>query len=107
MNGPCTARCYEAHSRSSASLVRCRTSWSYDTRWILGARQDDVLARSDPATAGKVTRGVALLATNRTSLLRNGLTQGIETPADTADNLPPAGFHRAGTSTFYGAYVRC
>ncbi|HEU4979369.1 MAG TPA: hypothetical protein VFT42_10770 [Solirubrobacteraceae bacterium] len=78
-----------------------------DTRWILGARQDDVLARSDPATAGKVTRGVALLATNRTSLLRNGLTQGIETPADTADNLPPAGFHRAGTSTFYGAYVRC
>jgi hypothetical protein len=78
-----------------------------DTRWILDARADRVLARSDPATAGKLTRGVALLATNRTSLLRNGLTQGIDTPADTADNLPPAGFRRAGASTFYGAYVRC
>jgi hypothetical protein len=79
-----------------------------DTRWILGARQDQVLARSDPSTTPKLARGgVALLATNRTSLLRNGLTQGINTAADTDDNLPPAGYRRAAASTFYGAYARC
>jgi hypothetical protein len=78
-----------------------------DTRWILGARESQVVARSDPDQARRIGRGVALLATNRASLLRNGFTQGVQTPADTADNLPPAGFLRAATSTFYGAYVRC
>jgi hypothetical protein len=26
---------------------------------------------------------------------------------ETADNLPPAGYLRAATSQYYGAYVRC
>jgi hypothetical protein len=78
-----------------------------DTRWILDASASQVVARSDPKQARRITHGVALLATDRTSLLRSGFTQGILTTADTFDNLPPAGFLRAATSTFYGAYVRC
>ena len=45
-----------------------------DTRWVLKAGVDGVIARSDPASKPKLARGVAVYATNRQSLLRQGFT---------------------------------
>src|SRR3954466_15241018 len=40
-----------------------------DTRWVLKAGVDDVIARSDPAQRNRIRRGVAVYATSRASLL--------------------------------------
>jgi hypothetical protein len=78
-----------------------------DSRWILDASVSKVIARSDATQRGRIHRGVAIYATNRMSLLRSGFTSGVETPQDTADNLPMAGFTWVAATAYYGAYVRC
>jgi hypothetical protein len=78
-----------------------------DSRWILDAPVDKVVARSDASQRDRIHRGVAIYATNRLSLLRSGFTAGEETPQDTANNLPMAGFTWVAATSYYGAYVRC
>jgi hypothetical protein len=79
-----------------------------DTRWILGvdAKVNDVIARSDPTQVARARKGgVAMLTTNRSSLLRQALVDDT----DTVQNLvPPAGFSGPiAESGFYSAYVKC
>ncbi|MFP5363899.1 MAG: hypothetical protein ACLGI5_14340 [Thermoleophilia bacterium] len=79
-----------------------------DVRWILDGSQADVLARSNVRSrenpAPPPRRGVVILVHNRPAIFK----QAFVTDADeSADNLPPAGYLRAATSQYYGAYVRC
>ena len=78
-----------------------------DSRWILNAPVTKVIARSDATQRARIHRGVAIYATNRLSLLRSGFTAGVETPQDTANNIPMAGFTWVAATAYYGAYVRC
>ena len=48
-----------------------------DTRWVLKAGVDDVIARSDPDSKGRIGRGVAVYATTRQALLRQGFAPEI------------------------------
>ena len=74
-----------------------------DVRWILDRPRSGVVARSSDEV-GEPRRGVALLVHDRPALFK----QALVTDADeAADNLPPAGFTRAATSRYYGAYVHC
>jgi hypothetical protein len=75
-----------------------------EARWILDTGERDVLARSDAAQQRRIQRGVALYTTNRSSLLRQAL---VEKSDDPLDSVPMAGFERAATERYYGAYVRC
>jgi len=89
-----------------------------DARWVLGLGADDVLARSGVTeknpdgtlterakrTRVVIRRGVALYATDRSSLLRQAL---VEPSDDPANSLPLPGFARRVTSRYYGAYVGC
>ncbi len=76
-----------------------------DVRWVLDARVDAVLARSDPDSAGARGSGVALLTTNRSAILRQAL---VEDTDKTETILPPAGFDGPfGTSGFYSVFTRC
>ena len=75
-----------------------------DVRWLTGGSVAEVLARSDPDSEGRLGRGVALLVTDRTALLRQAL---VEAGDDPMTSVPPAGFVRVATSEHYGAYVRC
>ncbi len=79
-----------------------------DVRWILDRPKGGVLARSNVRSkknaAPPPTRGVVILVHNRPALFK----QAFVTDADeSADNLPPAGYVRAATSQYYGAYVSC
>jgi hypothetical protein len=78
-----------------------------DTRWILDAPADKVIARSDPKERARIGRGVALYAVNRLSLLRSGLTTGDDTAADTFNSIPMTGFTRVAVTPYYSAYARC
>jgi hypothetical protein len=74
-----------------------------DVRWILDRPRSGVLARSS-AKVGKPRRGVAILVHTRTALFKQALVTADDDPAD---SLPPAGFTRAATSSYYAAYVHC
>jgi hypothetical protein len=74
-----------------------------DVRWILDRPRSGVLARSSDEV-GEPRRGVALLVHDRPALFLQALVTDADDPRD---NLPPAGFTRAATSQYYGAYVRC
>jgi hypothetical protein len=78
-----------------------------DSRWILDAKADEVIARSDATQKRRIQHGVAIYAVNRTALLRSGFTAGDESAADTFDSIPMAGFTRLAVTPFYSAYVRC
>jgi hypothetical protein len=78
-----------------------------DTRWVLKAGVDDVVARSDPAQRARIRRGVAVYATNRQSLLRQGFTPEDSSTEDIQNSLPMPGFTFVAATGFYGAYVRC
>jgi hypothetical protein len=78
-----------------------------DTRWLLDAGERDVIARSDRRQARRITRGVAIYATSRQSLLRQGFTADDASVEDTANSLPMPGFEFVAATGFYGAYVRC
>lgn len=81
-----------------------------DTRWILDAGPTQVLARSDPRFSpllhpdGPLSRGVALVTTDRASVLRQSFTT---TDDLTGNAVAGPGFRRAVTGGFYGAFVRC
>src|SRR3954462_2941472 len=80
-----------------------------DTRWVLGAGADDVLARADARTSARTKaatrRGVALFVTDRGALLRQAL---VEKTDDVFDNIPAAVFlGPIAFSDYYSAYVRC
>jgi hypothetical protein len=74
-----------------------------DVRWILDRSRSGVLARSSDKV-GRPRRGVVLLVHDRPALFKQALVTDNDNPLD---NLPPAGFSRAATSQYYGAYVRC
>jgi hypothetical protein len=74
-----------------------------DVRWILDRPRSGVVARSSDQV-GQPRRGVALLVHDRPALFKQALVTDNDNPVD---NLPPAGFARAATSRYYGAYVRC
>jgi hypothetical protein len=78
-----------------------------DTRWVLKAGQDEVVARSDPAQRARIRRGVAVYATSRQSLLRQGFTPEDSSTEDIRNSLPMPGFTFVAATGFYGAYVRC
>ena len=78
-----------------------------DVRWILDAGVGAVIARSDPDQRARIDRGVAIYATNRQSLLRQGFTTDDESVRDTSNSLPLPGFAFVAATGFYGAYVRC
>jgi hypothetical protein len=80
-----------------------------DTRWVLGASADEVLARADGRQSAKthaaIRRGVALFVVDRGALLRQAL---VEKSDDVFDNIPAAGFIGPIAFTdYYSAYVRC
>ena len=78
-----------------------------DTRWVLEAGVDDVIARSDPKAKGRIDRGVAVYATSRQALLRQGFTPDVSTTEDIQNSLPLPGFTWVAATADYGAYVRC
>ena len=78
-----------------------------DTRWVLKAGVDDVIARSDPKAKGRIDRGVAVYATSRQALLRQGFTPDVSTTEDIQNSLPLPGFTWVAATADYGAYVRC
>jgi hypothetical protein len=78
-----------------------------DSRWILDASANEVIARSDPKQRGRIGRGVAIYAVNRTSLLRSSFTDGDQSAQDTFNSIPMAGFTRLAVTPYYSAYVRC
>src|SRR3954471_1863066 len=78
-----------------------------DTRWVLKAGVDDVIARSDPASKSRLARGVAVYATNRQALLRQGFTPDVSSTEDIRNSLPLPGYTFVAATGFYGAYVRC
>jgi hypothetical protein len=76
-----------------------------DTRWILGAGADTVLARADPRAKARVARGgVALFVVDRGALLRQALVADTDDPFD---NLPLPDYRRVAFTSYYSAYVRC
>jgi hypothetical protein len=75
-----------------------------DTRWVLGADADEVLARADDTSAERAQRGVALFVVDRGALLRQALVAPTD---DVFDNVPQPGFRRLAFTDYYSAYVRC
>ena len=74
-----------------------------DSRWILDAGADDVIARADPE-ARQPRRGVALIVTSRFAIFKHAWTN----ESDSARiQSPPTGFRRVATSDFYAAYAQC
>ncbi|MEA2156972.1 MAG: hypothetical protein QOE11_3112 [Solirubrobacteraceae bacterium] len=74
-----------------------------DVRWILHRSEGGVLARSSDKVPDP-RRGVVLLVHDRIAIFKQALVTDNDNPLD---NLPPAGFTRAATSRYYGAYVHC
>jgi hypothetical protein len=75
-----------------------------DTRWLLGASADEVLARADPAAEARKQKGVSLFVVDRGALLRQALVADTDDPFD---NIPLSGFRRLAFTPYYSAYVRC
>jgi hypothetical protein len=78
-----------------------------DTRWILDAGESEVIARSDDSQRARLRRGVAIYATSRQSLLRQGFTPQETSVEDVANSLPLPGYEFVAATGMYGAYVRC
>jgi hypothetical protein len=92
-----------------------------DTRWILGAGQNGVIARSayvnvapdgtmtlDRAIARKLRTGVAVFEANRTAELQDQLIVASQPVQLTTVQLSPQpGFHRIAANAYFAAYVRC
>jgi hypothetical protein len=76
-----------------------------DTRWILGADADEVLARADPEAKARVARGgVSLFVVDRGALLRQALVADTDDPFD---NVPLPDYRRLAFTSYYAAYVDC
>ncbi len=75
-----------------------------DVRWILDLPPGQVVARSDPDSAGRLDRGVSLLVHGRQAVFSQALP---DESSEVRHNLPLPGYERAAVSTYYGAYVNC
>jgi len=75
-----------------------------DTRWLLGADAEQVLARADPAAKARARKGVSIFVVDRGALLRQALVADTDDPFD---NVPQPGFRRIAFTPYYAAYVRC
>jgi hypothetical protein len=75
-----------------------------DSRWVLGASEDEVVARGDRSERSRIHKGVAIYVTQRLSLLRQGLGDPSDNPLD---NVPMAGFEPIAHGGYYSAYARC
>jgi hypothetical protein len=75
-----------------------------DTRWVLGASADRVVARADPKARARTGRGAALYVVNRAALLRQAL---VDPNDNVFDNIPMDGFSRLSFTAYYSLYVRC
>ena len=77
-----------------------------EVRWVLGAdaQVGDVLPRSAKGTDARARRGVAILVTDRTALLRQALVQDYDDPLT---SVPPPGFTPIARTGYYAAYGRC
>jgi hypothetical protein len=76
-----------------------------DTRWILDAPADKVVARADPDQDGKLAgKGLQLFVVDRGALLRQALVADTDDPFD---NVPLPGFDRIAFTSYYAAYERC
>src|SRR3954452_6767706 len=77
-----------------------------DVRWVADLGAGRVVARADPSRSAQraAQRGVALVVTGRGALARQVF---VDSTVDPLVNLPPAGFRRVATSSYYAAYVRC
>jgi hypothetical protein len=76
-----------------------------DTRWVLGADADEVLARADPKAKARVARGgVSLFVVDRGALLRQALVADTDDPFD---NVPLPDYRKLAFTSYYAAYVDC
>jgi hypothetical protein len=77
-----------------------------DVRWVADLGAGRVVARSDGSKGARraAQRGVAIVVTGRGALARQVF---VDSTVDPLVNLPPAGFRRVATSSYYAAYVRC
>jgi hypothetical protein len=80
-----------------------------DSRWILHGSRSSVIARSSFRTAAQPNppppkRGVVILVHDRRAIFTQALVTATDNPLD---NLPPPGFDRVATSSYYAAYVSC
>jgi hypothetical protein len=73
-----------------------------EVRWIAGAGEADVVARSDATQARRIRRGVAIYALGDPAFQRYGFDPDPVTVA-----LPMPGFRRVATTRYFSAYVRC
>jgi len=78
-----------------------------DVRWELDLPADRVVARTDVKEAAKVKSGLAILANNRSVLIRQGLDYDDPTSADTLRSLPPAGYRKVASNRYFSAWARC
>jgi hypothetical protein len=73
-----------------------------EVRWLTGAGEAGVVARSDAAAAPRIGRGVAIYALGDPAFQRYGFDPDPVTVA-----LPMPGFRRVATTRYFSAYVRC
>jgi hypothetical protein len=77
-----------------------------DLRWILDAGQGEVLARSNPANAGRYRRGVEVFVTGR--LIKHPAYGPFDQDEDSGlTQVPSPGYERAAVGRYFSAYVRC
>ncbi|MEJ7781582.1 MAG: hypothetical protein WKF99_03365 [Solirubrobacteraceae bacterium] len=75
-----------------------------DVRWILDLPPGQVVARSDPDSAGRLDRGVSVLVHGRQAVFSQALP---DESSEVRHNLPLPDYERVAVSTYYGAYVNC
>ena len=75
-----------------------------DVRWILDRGVDGVIARSDPGSRSRQSRGVAIYVHERAAIFKQALVSDTD---DTATQIPLPGYERRAVSRYYSAYVRC
>src|SRR3954454_24083775 len=73
-----------------------------EVRWILGAGERDVVARSDPRERRRIRRGAAVYAADRKTLLTFGYK-----PDGIGLAVPMPGFERVATGRDFSVYTRC
>lgn len=78
-----------------------------DVRWELDLPADQVVARTDEEGAAEVRSGLAILANNRSVLVRQGLDYDDPTSKDTLRSLPPPGYEEIASNRYFSAWARC
>ncbi|MFM8560701.1 MAG: hypothetical protein ACKOB9_01225 [Solirubrobacterales bacterium] len=76
-------------------------------RWEMDLPADRVVARTNVKAADRVKTGLAILAANRSVLIRQGLDYDFPTSEDTLRSLPPAGYRKVASNRYFSAWARC